>query len=201
MLIVLVCPLVSPVPRLRILNPVVELPVMLLAVVLPKVTVPEPGVKVPPLFVQLPPTLMRWLYEEKETRVPPPVEPLLMVRSPVIVRVWAMVLLPPRFTVATPVPELGPIFRVTAVVVSAEPAVLCPMLIVLACPLVSPVPRLRILNPVVEVPLMLLAVVPPKVTVPEPGVKVPPLFVQLSLTVKLYPAVGAVKVPLVYIVT
>ena len=74
-------------------------------------TVLFPSVKPCPLlvllFVQLPPTLMALVSVETDTRLPPPVVPILIVRAPVTVNVWATVLLAvplfPRLTVVVPV--------------------------------------------------------------------------------------------------
>ena len=135
------------------------------------------------LLVQLPPTLMAWTWPATETRAPPPEVPTLMVRLPVTVNVWAVLLLPapllPRFTVVVPVVwVVEPTFSVAAVVVSAKPAVEWPMPMVLLSPAPSVVPRFKVLKVVPEDPVIAAASVPAKVTVPLPCVKVL-LLVQL----------------------
>ena len=116
---------------------------------------------------------------------------------PVTFNVWATVLLPPRFTVVTPVLcEVEPIFKVAQVVVSALAAVEWPILMVLFSVPVRVVPKFKVLKVVPLVPAILEVVPAPlKVTVPLLWVNVPPLFSQLPATFIF--VFGAVSAPLI----
>lgn len=162
-------------------------PVKLFAVAPSNVTRPDPGVNVPPLLVQLPAAVMF----APAVNVP-------AVRSvlPLISKVAGAVKVP----------------SVIVKLFMIRLTVLPPVLNVDAPPLLTA----KLLNVwLAALPLMVCPTAPSNVTRPEPGVNVPPLFVQLPAAVIVVPAVnvpadksvlplissvaGAVKVPSVIV--
>jgi len=145
------------------------------AVVLVKLTVPEPGMNVPPLFVQLPALLMV---------VPAVNVPAVSVVAPVIVIVGG--------AAKSPAVNVNAPFTVSDVVLPPTLSV---------CPVLFTVMLLNVC--VTAVPLIACpAVVLLNVTVPAPGVNVPPLFVQSPPTLMFVPAVNVpavnVSVPVIF---
>ena len=149
----------------------------LIAIELPvKLTVPLPGVNVPPLFDQLPATL---------TAVPAVSVPAVKVRLPPIVKVAG----------AVKSPDVSVRLLTVSAVVLPPTLKICPTVLAI-------VTWLNVW--LATVPLMACAPVPSKVTVPlVPGVNVPPLFDQLPLTSRaLVPALSvpavSVTLPLIW---